>query len=155
MPFTILLFLFIVVPMSEIFLLISVGGSIGAGNTILLVIVTAILGAWLVRQQGLATITNLQQQSARGVLPAMEIAEGVLLLFAGAVLLTPGFITDALGFTLLMPWTRRGLIRNLAKRGVWNVQSAHYSSNASDNDGSYNKQSSKPNIIEGEFHNKD
>lgn len=146
MPFAILLFLFILVPLAEISLLISVGGSIGAGSTILLVIATAILGAWLVRQQGLSTISNLQQQASRGVLPAMEIAEGVLLLFAGAVLLTPGFLTDALGFALLVPVTRRALIRYLAKRGVWGVQTAQYQSR---------HKSSESIIIEGEFNNRD
>ena len=110
MPFIILVFLFVMVPIAEISLLIKVGGAIGGFNTILFVILTAVLGAYLVRQQGFATITKLQQETQAGRIPALQIAEGVALLFAGAVLLTPGFITDAIGFTLLIPFTRRIVI---------------------------------------------
>ncbi|MCL4160614.1 UNVERIFIED_CONTAM: hypothetical protein GTU68_010683, partial [Idotea baltica] len=107
MPFYILIFLFIFVPVAEISLLINVGKAIGGLNTIVFVIFTAILGAYLVKAQGIATIQNLQHEMNAGRLPAMQIAEGVTLLFAGAVLLTPGFITDAIGFALLVPVIRR------------------------------------------------
>jgi len=118
MPFLILLFLFVFVPVVEISLLIRVGGSIGGFNTILIVILTAVLGAYLVRQQGFETLRNVQQKTNQGTIPAMEMAEGVALLFAGAVLLTPGFITDAIGFALLTPTIRRSLIAWFAKRGI-------------------------------------
>lgn len=118
MPFLILLFLFVFVPVIEISLLIRVGGSIGGFNTILIVILTAVLGAYLVRQQGFETLRNVQQKTNQGAIPAMEMAEGVALLFAGAVLLTPGFITDAIGFALLTPMIRRNLIAWFAKQGI-------------------------------------
>lgn len=115
MPFFLLLFIFIVVPVAEIALMIRVGGSIGVFNTIGFVILTAVLGAYLVRQQGFATVNKLQEETNAGRLPAMQIAEGVALLFAGAVLMTPGFITDALGFAILIPPIRQAFIAWCAK----------------------------------------
>lgn len=110
MPFLILVFLFIAVPIAEISVLIRVGSSIGLFNTIVFVIFTAVLGAFLVRQQGFATLSKLKQETEAGRVPAMQIAEGVALLFAGAVLMTPGFITDAIGFAILIPAVRQTLI---------------------------------------------
>ena len=156
MPFLILLFLFVFVPVTEISLLINVGKTIGGFNTIAFVIFTAVLGAYLVRQQGIATIFNLQQEMNSGCIPAMQLAEGVALLFAGAVLLTPGFITDAIGFALLTPPLRRGLIRWVMQKGVIKASSkarggvfnggfnAHQTSHHPSN----NKDSK---IIEGEY----
>jgi len=115
------------VPVAEISLLIKVGGAIGGFNTILFVILTAVLGAYLVRQQGFATITKLQQETQAGRIPALQIAEGVALLFAGAVLLTPGFITDAIGFILLIPLTRRIVIALLASKFSQNKAGFSYS----------------------------
>ena len=86
------------------------------------VIFTAVLGAYLVRQQGFATLNKVQQETNAGRVPAMPMAEGLALLFAGAVLLTPGFMTDALGFALLVPPIRQAFIRwaadKLLKGGV-------------------------------------
>jgi len=110
MPLLLLLILFIGVPIAEISVLIKVGGAIGAGKTIVFVILTAVLGAYLVRQQGMETVKKMQQESQAGRVPAMQVAEGVALLFAGAVLMTPGFLTDALGFALLIPPIRQALI---------------------------------------------
>lgn len=114
--FPLLLTAFLVVPLLEIYLLIKVGGVIGAPYTILLVIITAILGAWLLRMQGLATLSRAQSQLDRGVLPAREVAEGLLLFFCGALLLTPGFFTDAIGFLLLIPALRRFVAAALLER---------------------------------------
>ena len=124
MVFYILLLLFIVVPVAEIMLLIDIGGAIGPFRTILIVIFTAILGAYLVRQQGFATLYKVQEEMNAGRVPALQMAEGVLLLFAGAVLLTPGFITDAVGFTLLIPAVRRTLIAWIAKKGFIRAQAS-------------------------------
>jgi len=143
MPFYILLFLFIVVPVAEISLLINVGKAIGGLYTILFVIFTAILGAYLVKAQGVATLNNLQQEMNAGRVPAMQIAEGVALLFAGAVLLTPGFITDAVGFSLLIPPIRQTLIKWVMKQGIIKTQTAGFQTS---------KQSTKDsNVIEGEY----
>ncbi len=117
-PFGTLLLLFLVVPLAEIYLLIQAGGVIGALNTVALVVFTAVVGAWMLRQQGLATLRRVQQSLDRGELPETALIEGVLLLLAGALLLTPGFITDVVGFVLLVPASRVALARALLARGV-------------------------------------
>ena len=111
MTFLFLLTLFIFMPIAEIAVLISVGGEIGLGSTILLVIATAVLGAWLVRNQGFQTLQKLRGEIEQGRLPAMELAEGFAILVAGALLLTPGFITDTIGFICLTPPLRKTFIR--------------------------------------------
>jgi UPF0716 protein FxsA len=122
--FRILFLLFIVVPFVEIYLLIEIGSVIGAPWTILLVVLTAALGAWLVRLQGLAALGRLQASISQGGLPATEILEGVMLLVAGALLLTPGFFTDAIGFLVLTPPLRRRLAGSILRRGVVSVAGA-------------------------------
>lgn len=144
MAFPYLLLAFITVPIIEIWLLLKVGSAIGVGSTILFVIFTAIIGAYLVRQQGFATLNAVQQQMNAGRLPAMEMAEGVALLIAGAVLLTPGFFTDALGFALLTPPIRRLLIKHAISRGYGSI----YSNEASQPTPRSRSQNS---VIEGEF----
>lgn len=111
-----LFLIFILVPIFEIYLLIKVGGMIGAFPTILLIFVTAVVGTWLLRQQGLSMIGRYQQSVMQGKLPAQELIEGLALVFGGALLLTPGFFTDLIGFLCLIPVTRRGVIRWLMKR---------------------------------------
>ncbi|MDD2759084.1 MAG: FxsA family protein [Methylomonas sp.] len=98
---------FLIVPFVEIYLLLQVGGLIGAFPTIFLVVFTAILGAWLLRRQGFETWQRFQSNLARGALPAYEMIEGPILLIGGALLLTPGFFTDAMGFACLIPGLRR------------------------------------------------
>jgi UPF0716 protein FxsA len=113
-----LFFLFIVMPIVEMWLLIQVGSQIGAFNTITLVLLTAALGAWMLREQGLSTLFRFNQRLEQGELPAKEILEGLLLAIGGALLMTPGFITDAIGFACLIPVTRSWLVDSLMKRGV-------------------------------------
>ncbi|MDD9822809.1 MAG: FxsA family protein [Gammaproteobacteria bacterium] len=112
---------FLLVPLAEIYLLISVGGAIGVGWTIALVVFTALAGAALVRAQGFATLARARAQLARGQPPALEMLEGLLLFAAGALLLTPGFFTDAVGFALLLPPLRRGLIGRVLGGRVFGV----------------------------------
>jgi len=109
-PFKLLLLLFIAIPIFEIYLLIKVGSLIGAIPTILAIIGTAVLGAWLLRMQGISTFNRVQSNLQRGELPAIEMMEGLVLLIAGALLLTPGFFTDILGFAALIPTLRRAFI---------------------------------------------
>jgi UPF0716 protein FxsA len=116
--FRFLFLLFILVPFIEIYLLIEIGSEIGAPWTIFLVVLTAAIGAWLVRLQGMAALTRVQRSLDEGTLPALELVEALFLLIAGALLLTPGFFTDAVGFVFLTPPLRRGLIRFLVHRGV-------------------------------------
>jgi UPF0716 protein FxsA len=147
MPFLILVFLFIAVPVAEITVLIRVGGAIGLFNTIAFVIFTAVLGAYLVRQQGFATLAKLQQETNAGRVPALQIAEGVALLFAGAVLMTPGFITDAIGFAILIPPVRQALIAWAAKNFIKGNGGAVYGSSNS----SVNPHVEQGDVIEGEY----
>lgn len=97
------LLLFIGIPAVELYLLIDVGGRIGLFYTLAIIIFTGVLGWSLVKHQGLSTRMRIQQQMSQGMLPAREMVSGLVLLAAGIVLLTPGFLTDAVGFTLLVP----------------------------------------------------
>jgi UPF0716 protein FxsA len=99
------------VPLIEIYLLIEIGSIIGALPTVFLVVATAVIGAFLLRLQGFTTWNRLQMTLMRGEIPALELAEGAVLLVCGALLLTPGFFTDTLGFLGLFPPTRRAFIR--------------------------------------------
>ena len=105
-----LILIFIVVPLIEILLLIEIGSRIGALNTILVIVLTAILGASMMRHQGFTIMRNIQRDLSRGRMPTGELINGALVLVGGIVLLTPGFFTDAVGFILLIPATR-GFIR--------------------------------------------
>ena len=116
---------FLLVPIIEIYLLIQVGQVIGAGWTILLVVLTAVIGVWLLRLQGLSTLMRAQRKLQDNELPASEMLEGVALVIAGAFLLTPGFATDTLGFLLLFPPTRMWLVKGAASRMVMTSMHAH------------------------------
>ena len=106
----VLVVIFLVVPLTEIYLLIEVGGIIGAIPTIFLVVFTAVFGALLIRHQGVATMLRARQEMSHGTVPAMPMLEGAALLVSGALLLTPGFLTDTIGFVLLIPTLRQFLI---------------------------------------------
>ena len=110
------LLLFILAPIAELWLMIDIGSVIGAGWTVLAIIATAIIGASLVRFQGIGVYTRLNQTAARGEIPAMEMIEGMSLFISGVFLLIPGFITDAIGFLLLIPPLRRWFALNTLKR---------------------------------------
>lgn len=103
--------LFIAIPLIELYLIIKVGGIIGAFWTVALVVLTAVIGVNLLRIQGFSTLQRAQRNMAQGQLPAMEMLEGVFLAIAGVLLLTPGFLTDTIGFLCLIPATRRAMIR--------------------------------------------
>ena len=96
----------IIVPIIEITLFVQIGGAIGLGWTLLVILATAMLGAHAIRRQGIDALARAQTQMATGKPPVGEIVHGVLILMAGILLLTPGFMTDALGFLLLFPATR-------------------------------------------------
>lgn len=98
-----LLLLFVLIPIAEMWLLITVGSQIGAVPTIGLVLLTAVAGAGLLREQGFATLWKGRQKLQGGELPTTEIAEGIILAVSGALLLTPGFVTDIIGFAGLIP----------------------------------------------------
>ncbi len=104
-----LFLLFLLLPLAELFLLIKIGAQIGFLTTVACVILTALLGAALARRQGFQVLQEFQTQLNQGSIPGLAIAEGVLILLAGAVLMTPGFITDTMGFLLLAPPIRKKL----------------------------------------------
>ena len=113
-----LLLLFIIAPIVELFLLVKIGGIIGVVPTIALVLLTAIIGSQLVRRQGMGVMNRIREAQARGEAPALPMLDGAALLLAGFFLLTPGFISDALGFLLLIPKLRERLARTMLSRFV-------------------------------------
>ncbi len=123
--FPLMVLLFFSVPLLEIYLLIKIGGIIGALPTVSLVVLTAVVGAFLLRQQGFATVSRIQSELHRGEVPAAALLEGAALVFGGALLLTPGFFTDTLGFLCLLPPTRRAIVHWLLRRALIHVQTHH------------------------------
>ena len=145
-PLGLLFLLFILVPLVEIYFLIQVGSVIGAIPTIGLVVFTALLGAMLLRFQGMTTLQRTRMTMAQGQVPAIEMLEGVLLLFAGALLLTPGFFTDAIGFAFLVPPLRQALILWFIKRSDVHMQTRP---------GPGERRHRETYTIEGEYHRDD
>lgn len=131
--------LFIVIPLIEIWGILQVGAMVGAGWTLMLIILSALIGSVLLRQQGLHTLFRARQRLDQGELPLQELLEGLLLAISGALLLTPGFFTDLVGLSLLVPPVRLALIRHLASRVE--IRAAYASS-----------RSGGSTTIEGEFH---
>ena len=113
--FAALALLFLVVPFIELFVLIQVGQAIGALPTIGLLVVVSVVGAWLVKKEGLGVMRRAQEQVRRGQVPAAELVDGVLILFAGALMLTPGFFTDLFGIALMIPAVR-SVLRGVASK---------------------------------------
>lgn len=138
---------FLAVPLIEIALFVQVGGAIGLFPTLAIVIITAILGTYLVRAQGFAALANLRQSFSQLSDPTEHLAHGAMILFAGALLLTPGFFTDAVGFALLMPPVRLAII-NYAKNRV-HVQG--FQTMGDGNSMHFRARTGKDDVIDGEF----
>jgi UPF0716 protein FxsA len=113
--FRYLLILMIAAPFIELWLLLQINESIGLPKTLMLVVGTGILGATLTKRQGINTLRKMQQQSAQGQMPAAMMVEGMMIFAAGLLLITPGVITDGVGFLLLVPLVRAGLRERLAR----------------------------------------
>jgi len=127
--FRLLFTLFIVVPIVEITVLMQVGELIGAWPTIAIVIISAWLGAKYVREQGLATLQSVQTKMAKGTIPSSEIVTGLMLLVAGVLLVTPGFVTDIFGLLLLVPSVRQALASTVQTH-IKNSQGSAFGTNA-------------------------
>ena len=116
----VLIVLFIGVPFAEIYVLLQVGHAIGVVNTLGLLILISVVGAWLAKREGLGVLRRMQRSIDNGRVPGAELVDGFLILFAGALMLTPGFLTDILAILLLLPpvrvVVRRELRRRLARR---------------------------------------
>jgi len=139
-PLGLLLLLFVLVPLGEIYVLIQVGSVVGALPTIGLCILTALIGAVLIRHQGLSTIARAQRSMDAGQLPATELLEGAVILLSGALLMTPGFVTDTIGFACLVPPWRRFAVNRFIAKHVEAVTTRRAGSGR---------------VIEGEFHRHD
>lgn len=137
-----LFLLFLLVPILEIYLLITVGSLIGVIPTILLLIGTAVLGTYLLRTQGLATLQKVQTTLEQGQIPTEALLEGGFILFGGALLLTPGFITDMAGLFCLFPPSRRFLANQIIKH----LQLKYSSSSG---------YSRRPIVVNGEYRHED
>jgi UPF0716 protein FxsA len=112
----VLFLLFLVVPLIELYVVIQVGSAIGALNTIVLLVLVGVVGAWLVKREGLSAWHRVRAQLRQGKVPGAELVDGFLILFGGSLMLTPGFLTDALGLALLVPPVRASVRRVLARR---------------------------------------
>ncbi|MGF1802541.1 membrane protein FxsA [Vibrio gigantis] len=164
--FPILLLLFIFVPIIEIGLFIQVGGFLGLWPTIALVLITAFVGASLVRSQGIQTLMSVQGRLQQGEMPAQQILEGVMLAVAGVLLLTPGFMTDALGMLVLLPAPRAMIAKKMMEKMVVKNMSGGFHAGGQGGFGQspfgqdpFNcdpfDQSKDGNTFEGEFEKKD
>lgn len=142
-PFFLFLLLFVGIPLIELYFLIEVGSGIGAIPTITLTVFTAVLGGMMVRVQGFSTALRVRDALGREEVPALELLEGAVLLVTGILLLLPGFITDMIGFILLVPPIRRALLIYFLKySGIMQRQSPVHPADT-DN--------SNPRVIEGEY----
>lgn len=135
-----LFFLFLAVPLIEIALFIQVGGLIGLWPTLGIVVLTAILGTWLVRSQGMSELNRLRSSFQDLRDPTEPLAHGAMILISGALLLTPGFFTDSVGFALLVPSVRRAILRYMRSR--IRVETFEYGTP---------REPSNPDIIDGDY----
>ena len=145
-----LFFIFVAIPIIEIALFIQIGGWLGLFPTLLIVIITAALGTYLLQSQAIATFSNIRQSLETLQNPSESLAEGAMILFAGALLLTPGFFTDFVGFLLLTPWFRSHLFQYLRSRVQMQTKKFHGNTQKSQN--RYSKRERGSMIIEGEYH---
>ena len=137
--FQIIFLVILIIPFAEIYLLLEVGSVIGAFWTIFLVVFSAALGAWLLRQQGFSTFKRFQESLVQGVIPAYEMIEGPIILLGGALLLTPGFITDIIGFVCLVPSLRKKIAHYVLENRLIQASSV------------FKEKAAKANVLEGEF----
>ena len=145
--------IFFSIPIVEMYLLIEVADRIDALPTILLVMLTAVVGVSLIRQQGLSTLTKGIGRLNQAEIPAAEIIEGILLAMAGAFLITPGFLTDFIGFTITIPVTRRIIALMLLKR--LSARAEFRANNFDFGRGPHKKPDTHGPVIEGEYEKKD
>ena len=148
------LLLFFAMPIIEMYLLITVAGYIDALPTIGLVMLTAVIGVTLLRYQGLETLMRATQKMRSGQMPAQEVAEGLLLAVAGALMITPGFVTDAIGFLILFPPTRLVIAHMMLARvqthSFHGPESPHQQASSD-----HAERDSEPRTIEGEYQRRD
>ncbi len=153
-----LFLLFIIVPIIEITVLIQVGQAIGAWYTVGLVLLSAFIGVNMLRQQGLSTLARAQQRMGAGEMPGQEMAEGIVLAVGGALLVTPGFVTDVIGFSCLIPGIRQAVVKGLTSRvTVVAASQVHGSAfrQAEPGEQLHTRPPSQGDVIDGEFERRD
>ncbi|MEE9313898.1 MAG: FxsA family protein [Rhizobiaceae bacterium] len=116
MPFALLPFMLLIVPVVEIGAFIAIGGQIGIGKTLLMILVTAVIGTFLLRTQGLSALNKVQTEINAGRVPGRALGDGAMILVAGIFLLTPGFVTDSIGFLLFVPFVRSFIWKFVSSR---------------------------------------
>ncbi|GJQ64583.1 MAG: membrane protein FxsA [Melioribacteraceae bacterium] len=128
-----LFLLFAIIPVIELYLLIEVGGMIGTLNTVIIIVATAAIGAYLTKMEGFIVLNNIRQAGSEGRIPGNELLHGLFVLLGGLTLLTPGFLTDALGFSMIIPGLRkiyvdyaREFIRKKIDNGSWNISAGRF-----------------------------
>lgn len=144
-------------PIVEIALLIQVGEVIGGWNTVGFVLLTAFVGAYLVKREGISTLTQAQQKMQQGIMPGDEMAQGLLLVVAGVLLVTPGFVTDGIGFLFTLPPTRKLLAKHLmlkmaASQSVHTTFTSAQGFHTNQAQDFTSPQDINDEIIEGEYH---
>ena len=155
--FRILLAIFIIVPIIEIFLFMRIGEIIGIWPTLGMIVLTAFIGITMLKWQGLSTLQRAQNNLQENKIPATELVEGIILLLCGALLLTPGFFTDTLGFLMLVPPIRQGVAKALVEKGKLqilngqNFKSSGFSGFSTHSDFDSNNNGQDGDIIDGEF----
>ena len=149
----ILFICFLIIPIVEMWVLIEVGSFIGTLFTVGLVLLTAVIGVSLLKKQGLSTFIKANQRMQAGQMPVTEMGEGLMLAVAGALLVTPGFVTDSIGFMLLTPGIRKILAKSMLTKMMVSGQAQAYSAQAHySNQGDGFKESNvRPAVLEGEY----
>lgn len=145
MPFFII---FVLIPLTEVLIFMAVGESIGIFKALLFALMTAVIGGFIVQYQGLNTITHIKAALDRGRLPLNEFFDGICLIAAGATLITPGFLTDFIGFVLLIPFMRSLIRRLIQKHTSWGIDDMQGPGDM----GSHSRKTPPPgDIIEGDY----
>jgi UPF0716 protein FxsA len=148
MPFFII---FIAIPIIEVMIFLEVGDAIGLPTTLLLALATAIIGGFLVKHQGFQVLREIQIALQRGHVPLNELFDGMCLIAAGVLLITPGFLSDTLGFLLLIPYVRNGLRYIIRRHTRWAAEASTGSAGQSYQNGPYKQTPPPGEIIEGEY----
>lgn len=139
-----ILLILLIIPFVELYLLLEVGSFLGVFPTIFMIVFTGVLGVWLFRQQGFATLKRFQDSVAKGEVPAYEMIEGPILLIGGALLIAPGFFTDVLGFACLIPPLRKAIAKYVIEHYLVTAQNSPFS-----------QTTNARTAIEGEFRKED
>ncbi|UCJ16749.1 membrane protein FxsA [Pseudomonas sp. MM211] len=152
----IFMFLFLLFPILELAVLISVGSAIGVLPTIALVIATSIFGGLMLRIAGITTAWRARERLARGEMPDQEVLQGLMMAVGGGLLLLPGFISDVIGLLCLLPFTRRKLVERVRRRAAEQAERQRaFADDLAARNGQPGSGANRPNVLEGEYERRD